>query len=154
MTLTFNSAADLARALEGVQALHEMSAELIAERVFELAGEKVIPAGLVERRRAGFEAYIIGMVLEGCDDEYSNSLEQECRDVVLRRLEGSQDYFELDTQKRWLAWNAALDSIEIELPKIDISLSTGHSDAFCEGVLYAQRMDREALVAAGFEVAP
>ncbi|BCP56267.1 hypothetical protein K32_48840 [Kaistia sp. 32K] len=46
------------------------------------------------------------------------------------------------------------DRRPISLPKIDISLSAGISDAFCEGVLYAQRMDREALAAAGFEVAP
>ncbi len=44
------------------------------------------------------------------------------------------------------------DRRPVALPKIDISLSSGHSDAFCEGVLYAQRLDREALVAQGLKV--
>lgn len=44
--------------------------------------------------------------------------------------------------------------LAVALPTIDISLSTGRSDEWCEGVCHATRLYREALEAQGLHIAP
>lgn len=99
-----------------------------------------------EQRRAAFEAAVIARFKE------SGFLEVEIRVECLAR--SGDGYYDSSVDAYWHFWNAALDGVVLELPKIDVSLSSGHTDSWCEGVLYASRRYREALAAAGYEVAP
>lgn len=69
---------------------------------------------------------------------------------------GSQEHWYSDpkVQEAWSIWQASRAAMTVELPKIDISLSTGMSDSWCEGVLHACGKWRDAVEAAGIPVKP
>lgn len=49
-------------------------------------------------------------------------------------------------------WQASRASLVVELPMIDISLSSCRTDEWCEGVVHATGKYREAIEAAGVRV--
>ena len=87
-----------------------------------------------EQRRARFEKWILD---NHCGDE----------DLVLRDNEG--EYYSVGVAERWEMYNAALDSIVIELPeKWGEYTEAGH--AACDAIDSC----RAAIEAAGLKVAP
>ena len=60
--------------------------------------------------------------------------------------------FEDVKEQMFNVWVASRRDAAVEPPKIDISLSGGQTDAWCEGVLYASRKWRDAVEGAGVGV--
>lgn len=99
-----------------------------------------------EQRRERFEQAVIDRMKEG------GFLEVEIRvECLVRQGDG---YYDGSVDAYWHFWNAALDGSAIQLPKIDISLSSGQTNTWCEGVLHAAKRYKDAIEAAGVQVKP
>lgn len=90
-----------------------------------------------EQRRARFEEWILSDYMSDGD-----------RDLVSRDNDG--EYCSIGVAERWETYNAALDSVVIELPDTVANTGTLTSTA----VLGYKRECREAIEAAGLKVKP
>lgn len=55
-------------------------------------------------------------------------------------------------ESAWRGWQASRAALVVELPTIDISLSSCRTDEWCEGVVHATEKYRDAIEAAGVRV--
>jgi hypothetical protein len=94
---------------------------------------------LIEARREAFEAWHC----ERFKTEYQTG--QPTRD----KHNGVYDdyYGPADEQERWLMWNAALDSVVVELPKIEFDDDMNKAE--WSAIKSTRRACREAIHAAG-----
>jgi hypothetical protein len=100
---------------------------------------------IVEARRVKFEEYYTGAFFKG---------DKEASSKWLARCEFSGGYLYAEPSDAWKAWNAALDSLEIELPEKQ-HVPTGFYGAG-EAMSFNDGIDscRDAIEAQGVKVKP
>lgn len=92
-----------------------------------------------ERRREAFEAWMSGQL------KLDSRVPQEMRDDIFRLETGYGQYENGKIQIAWASWNAAMGSVEIELP-CDRSISAS------DDPWYMRDLCKDAIEACGLKV--
>ena len=96
---------------------------------------------IMEARRKGFEEWILSSFMSDGD-----------RDLVLRDELG--EYYSVGVAERWEMYNAALDSVCVELPEEKVV--RGYSEKIADAMGFNDALEycREAIERAGLKVKP